>query len=246
MCRRLERMQDFVSKKSYFCKKSRSMTADVKFPTTLAERIELGPEIVRIPATWEEYLDLLGECDYQIEYDNQQIILMSIASDPHEVIVINIGTCLNLALDNEPEMAVRGSNRHVFIKEFEKDYAPDIHVVKGEPEMYLLRKGLTANTNPWLVVEVLSASTLVRDMKEKLPAYKKIPSLRHIIYIHQDRPLVTVYNRVGSSVVWETIDYDRLEDHFPVAGQPVNLKDIYKKIIFPEVKQKPKRNGKKK
>ncbi len=222
------------------------MTADVKLPITIAERIELGPELIRIPATWEEYLDLLDECEFQIEYDDQQIILMSIASDPHEVIVMNIGTYLNLAIDNEPDMAVRGSNRHVFIPEFQKDYAPDAHVIKGEPAIHQLRKGLSANTNPWLVVEVLSPSTFVRDIKEKLPAYKKIPSLLHIIYIHQDRPLVTVYNRVGSSVVWETIDYDRLEDHFPVAGQPVYLKDIYKKVVFPKVEYKTKRNGKKK
>ena len=211
------------------------MTADVKFPLTMVERIELGPDIVRIRASWDQYTELLAECEYQIEYEDQQIILMSIASDPHEVIVMNIGTYLNIALDNEPDMAVRGSNRHVYIPEFQKDYAPDAHVIKGEPDMHLLRKGLT----------VLSSSTFVRDMKEKLPAYKKIPSLRHIIYIHQDRPLVTVFNRVGESVVWETIDYDRLEDHFTVAGQQVYLKDIYKKIIFPKEKSKPKRNGKK-
>lgn len=222
------------------------MTTDVKLPTTLAERLELSPYIVRIPASWEEYLDLLDECEYQIEYDNQHIILMSIASDPHEVIVANIIIRFGLALDNEPDMAVRGSNRHIFIPEFQKDYAPDVHVIKGEPVIHILRKGLTANTNPWMVVEVLSHSTIARDMQEKLPYYKKISSLRHIIYIHQERPLVTVYNRIGNSVVWEVIDFDRLEDQFSVAGQPVYLKDVYKKVIFTEDKQKPKRTGKSK
>lgn len=238
--------QGFVLKKVIFVKKSSNMTADVKLPTTLVERLELGPDTVCIPASWEEYLDLLDECEYQIEYDNQHIILMSIASDPHEVIVMNIGTYLNLALDNEPDMAVRGSNRHIFIPEFQKDYAPDVHVIKGEPVIHILRKGLTANTNPWMVVEVLSHSTIARDMQEKLPYYKKIPSVRHIIYIHQERPLVTVYNRIGNSVVWEVIDFDRLEDQFSVAGQPVYLKDIYKKVIFPESTSKSRRNGKRK
>jgi len=112
--------------------------------------------------------------------------------------------------------------------------------------MHVLRKGLTANTNPWLVVEILSPSTFVRDMKEKLPAYKKIPTLRHIVYIHQDRPLVTVMNRVGESAVWETIDYDRIEDAFTVAGQPIYLKDVYKKVVFMGEPEKGKRNGKKK
>jgi len=222
------------------------MSVETKFPVTIEERLELGPDITRFPATWEEYLDLLEECDFQIEYDNEQIILMSIASDSHEVIVMYIGACLISALADEPGMAVRGSNRHIFIEEFGKDYAPDAHVVKGEPVMHVLRKGLTANTNPWLVVEILSPSTFVRDMKEKLPAYKKIPTLRHIVYIHQDRPLVTVMNRVGESAVWETIDYDRIEDAFTVAGQPIYLKDVYKKVVFMGEPEKGKRNGKKK
>ena len=240
------KQHESFSRKTYFCQKSTSMSVETKFPVTLAERLELGADIVRVSATWEEYLDLLEECDFQIEYDNEQIILMSIASDPHEVITSNIITCLSNGLNDEPDMAVRGSNRHVFIEEFQKDYSPDAHIVKGEPVIYVLRKGLTANTNPWLVVEILSPSTFVRDMKEKLPAYKKIPSLRHILYIHQDRPMVTVYNRVGESAVWETIDYDRIEDAFTVAGQPIYLKDVYKKVVFMGEPEKGKRNGKKK
>ncbi|MBL7775223.1 MAG: Uma2 family endonuclease [Saprospiraceae bacterium] len=208
------------------------MNVDTKFPGTLEERLALGPDMVRMPASWQEYLDLLEDCAYPIEYDNQEIVFMSIASDLHEVLVMNIGTCLNNIFADMPHLAVRGSNRHIFIPEFEKDYAPDAHVIEGEPAVHQLRKGLSANTNPWLVVEVLSPSTFVRDVKEKLPAYKKIASLRHILYIHQERPLVTVFNRVGESAVWETIDYDRLEDAFTVAGQAVVLSDVYKKVVF--------------
>ncbi len=217
------------------------MIVEAKYPTTNLERLELGPDIVRYPASWKEYLDLLEDCEHQIEYDNHEIILMSIASDPHEAIVANLIQRLGNALDDLPEMYVRGSNRHVFIPEFQKDYAPDVHVVKGEPQIHLLRKGLTANLNPWLVVEVLSPSTYVRDMNEKLPAYKKISSLRHIVYVYQDRPLVTIYSRIGDTSVWENTDFDRLEDTFEIAGSSIFLNDIYKKVIFPEPK-----NGKRK
>jgi Uma2 family endonuclease len=217
------------------------MIVEAKYPTTNLERLELGPDIVRYPASWKEYLDLLEDCEYQIEYDSHEIILMSIASDPHEVIVANLIIRLGLALDDEPDMSARGSNRHIFIPEFQKDYAPDLHVVKGEPQIHQLRKGLTANLNPWLVVEVLSPSTYVRDMNEKLPAYKKISSLRHIVYVYQDRPLVTIYSRIGDTSVWENTDFDRLDDKFEIVGSPIFLKDIYKKVIFPEPK-----NGKRK
>jgi hypothetical protein len=69
-------------------------------------------------------------------------------------------------------------------------------------------------------------------MTEKLPQYKKIPSLRHIIYIAQDKVLATVYNRKENSAVWENVDYDKLTDCFDVAGKAVCLKDVYNKVIF--------------
>ncbi|HFA48506.1 MAG TPA: Uma2 family endonuclease [Bacteroidetes bacterium] len=210
------------------------MEVAVKIPTTIKERAELGDALVRIPATWEEYLDIVEDCEFPTEYDNNEIILMSIASDPHETIVANIITRLNLAVDDQMDMSVKGSKRHIFIPEYTKDYAPDVHVVKGQPITHTLRKGLTANLNPWLVVEVLSPSTYKRDTKEKLPRYKKIPSLQHIIYIEQEYPFVTVYNRVRDSDVWENIDYDKMKDYFLVAGKKIYLKDIYKKIIFKE------------
>jgi Uma2 family endonuclease len=208
------------------------MNVTTKFPVTAYERVELGDELVRFPASWEEYLDLLEEAEYPIEYENQHILAMSIASDPHEVIVSNIITRLNIALDDVPDMATRGSNRHIFIEEFEADYAPDAHVVKGAPAIKILRPGLTANTNPWLIVEVLSPSTRDHDWGTKLSRYKKIPSLRHIIYIEQERPFVSVFNRIGESKVWENTDYDQLDQSFTIAGNPVLLKDVYKKVLF--------------
>ncbi len=210
------------------------MSVATSFPVKLAERLKLGPGVVRWDADWEEYLDLLEACDYQIEYDHQQIIAMSIASDPHETIVSNIIARLVLAFDDLGEMTVKGSNRHIFIEEFKKDYAPDAHVVKGTPVQYTLRKGLTANTNPWLVVEVLSPSTYERDWNEKLPFYKKIPSIRHIVYIEQERVRVSVYSRVGESAVWENVDYDTLEQSFELDGASIHLKDVYKKVLLPK------------
>ncbi len=59
------------------------------FPITLEERLELGADGVRFPASLEEFADLLEVCDYQIEYQDFEIIAMSIASDPHEQIVAN-------------------------------------------------------------------------------------------------------------------------------------------------------------
>lgn len=38
-----------------------------KMPVTLKDRFEYGEEL-RIPATWDEFLDLVLRCDYRIEF----------------------------------------------------------------------------------------------------------------------------------------------------------------------------------
>jgi Uma2 family endonuclease len=214
------------------------MTVETKLPVTLKERLDMGPGTARIPATWEEYLDLLEECEYQIEYDNQHIILMSIASNTHEKIVANILAMLTRIFEDDEEMLELGSNRHIFNPEFEADFAPDAHVVKGTPKEYTLRKGLTANLNPSIVFEVLSPSTRERDWNGKLPVYKKIPTVQQIIYIEQSRPYVSVFTRMDNAGRWENVDYDQLDQELPVEGRPVSLKDIYKKVKFLEKEKK--------
>lgn len=208
------------------------MDTTTKFPITLSERLELGAGDIRMPATWEEYVGLLDECEYQIEYEDQHIIAMSIATHPHEAIVMNIGGLLFPILKNHPEMLALGSNRHVFIEEFQADYAPDVSVLKGEAIEYVLRKGLTAYTNPHILFEVLSPSTSKKDWNKKLPRYKKIPSVRQIIYIEQRYPYVSVFDRIGESDRWENADYDRLGQSFPIEGEMVSLADIYRKVVF--------------
>jgi Uma2 family endonuclease len=215
-----------------FKKKIVVMEVLAKYPVTLAERLELGPDTLRFPASWEEYLDLLEECEYSIEYANHEIIAMSIASKTHETIVANILIALGKIFEDNPDFLLLGSNRHVFIEEFQADYSPDASVLKGEEAEHILRKGLTAYTNPHIIFEVLSVSTRETDMVEKLPRYKKIPSVRQIIYIEQTRPFVMVFNRIENSSRWENEDFDHLEQSFQIEGQSVKLQDLYKKVSF--------------
>ncbi|MEM6320652.1 MAG: Uma2 family endonuclease [Bacteroidota bacterium] len=210
-----------------------------KIPATYAEFVKFMDlptsegETLSFPASWETYLDLLETVDFTIEFHENTIYAMSIASDPHEIITSNIITRLNLLLEDEPDMAVRSSNRHIYIKKYQKDYAPDAHVVKGEPVMHTLRKGLDANTNPWLIVEVLSPSTEKKDWSIKLPFYKKIPSLKHILYIKQNEPFVSVFNRKGKTNKWENTDYDDLSDFVVLNKQfKISMKKIYKKVLL--------------
>lgn len=218
-----------------------AMHVATKFPITLDDRIGLGAGEVSFPATWNEYLDLLKDCEYQTEYEDQKIIAMSIASDPHERIVANILGILYQIIGSSPDLVAYGSNRHVFIPAFEADYSPDASVLKGEPAVKTLRKGLTAYTNPHIIFEVLSKSTSRRDWTTKLPRYKKIPSLRQIVYIEQDYPFVSVFNRIEDSHRWENVDCHELEDAFLIAGESVQLNSLYLKVEFPPKEEKSKK-----
>ena len=68
-------------------------------------------------------------------------------------------------------------------------YYPDVMVACGEqPDPYF-------ETAPCLLVEVLSPTTRDIDQREKLAAYKAIPSLRHYLIVHQDQPRVAHHFR---------------------------------------------------
>ena len=208
------------------------MVATKIFPVTLTERLDLGNRLVRLPASWEEYLDLLEEAEHTIEYANEEIIFMSIATNPHEAIVINISGILYALFGDNDNFFYASSNRHVFIPEFEADYAPDAHVVRGRPQEHTLRKGLTANLNPAIVFEVLSPSTRDHDLDEKLSRYKRIGSVEQIIYLEQGEPCVMTWQRVGQSNRWENEDFTDMEQEFQVAGEAVMVRDFYKKVLF--------------
>ncbi len=202
------------------------------FPISLEERLELGMGELRFPATLEEFADLLEVCDYQIEYQDFEIIAMSLASDPHEQIVANFLYILGSIFKGNPDFRRYGSNRHVFLPEYPAAYSPDASVIKAQPEIVEYSKGKTANLNPWLLLEILSESTRQRDLGEKLPRYKKVPSARYIVLVEQDVPLVTVYKREEGSSRWTSTDYDDLSQSFSLAGKPVLLADVYENILM--------------
>lgn len=134
------------------------MSVTVKFPITLEKRMKLGRKQIIFPASWEEFLDLSAIAEYQVEFENNEITAMSIASDPHEAIVSNLIFLFKLLFDHNPDIHARGNNRPVHIEE-QRVYNPDLHVTKSTPEIIKYRKGLSANKNPWIIVEVLSNST---------------------------------------------------------------------------------------
>lgn len=213
------------------------MATSRKYPITLKERLELGPEEQVFEGSLEEFAALVEACEYPLEYEQGKIIAMSIASDNHEQIVANILYALVAAFKGNPDFKRYGSNRHIYLPEFQCAYSPDASVVKGEPAVFEYAAGKTANLNPWLLVEVLSESTRDKDLGRKLPRYKKMESVQYILYVEQDVSLLTLHYRIEEDPSrWASVDFNRLEQSFELAGQPVSLADIYENIQFAAAK----------
>ncbi|MCG8331020.1 MAG: Uma2 family endonuclease [Chitinophagales bacterium] len=207
------------------------MSTAVSIPTTLEERLKMGAESLRYPIAYSEFLDLLEQAEYPIEYENGELIIMSIASDEHERIVANLLGVFFAELKRQPDYGRYGSNRHIYIPPLNKAYSPDASVVKGAPTTHEYAKGKAAYTNPWLVTEVISPSSRNRDFGEKLLGYKSIDSLQYILYAEQDRPLVTLFERIPDSNRWRSTDFNELKQKLEIGHFSILMEDIYDNVF---------------
>ncbi len=201
-----------------------------KIPLTFDERIPYGPEL-RIPASWDEFLEMLEECEYRIEYDEGEIIsFMGYATENHEILALRIGSLLDQLL-MQGDYRVHGSNLALHIPGFvRKYYNADCVVVKGPTENIPLRGQMSAVANPILLVEVLSPNTRDFDLSRKLKNYQKIPSLQQLLFIESTERKVTVYSR---STDWAPEVISGPDAAVPVLEEGViALSDLYRKVEF--------------
>ncbi|WP_373511514.1 Uma2 family endonuclease [Persicitalea sp.] len=187
-------------------------------------------ELVRVPASEEEFFALSAQLPFKIEYHESEIVTMGLASYWHEVLIMTLGGIFYNLFSGRKEFTVSGSNTGVKIPKFEGGYyLPDVVVMKGEPEF---KPGSTAIIlNPYIVVEVLSPATSDFDISDKLPDYKRIDSLQQVIFVSQKNMTVSSYTRSEQPGVWLNQDFFE-DDELMVENMPVSIKDIYDKVQF--------------
>ena len=163
--------------------KSNDMAAitAVDLPTTLEDRLKLGTEPYPHPAEWSHYLDLLERVEYPIEYTDETIYALSYAEPLHEKIIARLIQLL-AGLDSGT-FDTYSSNHHILHPDGPRAFAPDVSVVKGNPKIEEVKKGIYMTTNPWMVIEVLSDTTRAYDLGTKLPRYREIESIRYVLYV---------------------------------------------------------------
>lgn len=199
-------------------------------PITLDERLGFGREL-RIPASWEEFLDMLEECEYRIEYDEGEIIsYMGYATEEHETLVGEIIRLLGNLL-SDMACRVNGSNLALHIPGFvNRQYNADCAVVQGASEKVILRGDMTAVANPVLIVEVLSPSNRDYDLSRKFKNYKKIPALQQVLFIESTEKKVISHFRQDD---WAPQVFDLDQKEVPVLNAgTISIEELYRKVAI--------------
>ena len=85
--------------------------------------------------------------------------------------------------------------------------------------------------SPYLVVEVLSPSTMNYDRVQKIDEYKAVRSIQSILLCDTETPRVTVHMRDGD-IGWSLLEYSGLEAEIrlPDIGVNLALRDVFEGV----------------
>jgi Uma2 family endonuclease len=148
--------------------------------------------------TVDEYLRIESSSDRRHEYVDGVLYAQAGASRRHNHIVVNIARRIGAVAEQVGcELIVADVKLRVTDRIF---YYPDIMVVCDPTDDDPL-----IASKPCLVMEVLSPGTQEIDRREKLFAYRQLPSLQQYLIIAQDELLVEWWSRADAAH-WQMIE----------------------------------------
>ena len=156
------------------------------------------------PISEDEYLRLEAQSPVRHEYVNGEMFAMTGGTLRHNTIALNLATALRTHLRDTPCKAFINDVR-VRVAKTSAYYYPDLLVACAQDTEPLDLSAMTVE-NPILVIEVLSTTTAATDRREKLLAYRTIPSLAEYVLISQDEAHLEIHRRRGD-IGWDKIEY---------------------------------------
>ncbi|SLM30713.1 conserved hypothetical protein [Desulfamplus magnetovallimortis] len=177
----------------------------------------------------EEYFYSEETSDVKNEYFHGEIFAMTGASLAHNIIASNTIIELGMALQGS-ECTVFTSDMKVEIDPAHHYTYPDISVVCGGIKLIPNRNDVI--TNPVVIIEILSQSTMDYDRGSKFTAYRNIDTLRDYILINQYKYHVEYFSKNDSNAKWHLNEYKQKEDTINIQSidTRLTLKQIYNKI----------------
>jgi Uma2 family endonuclease len=152
-------------------------------------------------ADYDALTSLPSEDGKQFELVDGDIVMMANPTETHEQIAGNIGAPLKLAMDRRGCRTYQGG-----IRVQRSDATNDVD--KTRPDV-VVRCGPASKrtyiTDPIVIVEVLSPSTIDHDRGAKLEFYKSLPTVHHIALVYQDQIWVEHYRRTDVGFVFDVL-----------------------------------------
>ena len=179
--------------------------------------------------TEAEYLALEAVATVRHEFVGGEMHAMAGASERHNLIAGNLylklrstsraGSCRAFMTD----MKLRISKDDVY-------YYPDVMLTCDPSDSHPMHK-----ETPCFIAEVLSPATAKIDQRERLQAYKSIPSVHYYLIVDSDRVSAKVHKR-GDGGQWLEMELSTENDFVVDCGDArclITLDDIYQDTDLP-------------
>ena len=182
--------------------------------------------------TVEAYFELEDNSELKHELWWGEPVAMAGALPQHVTVAANVLRTLANQLDGTPCQA-GVSDLRVAIND-DNYVFPDV-VVWCEDAQWDETRGDTLLT-PLVIFEVLSPGTQLRDRREKLDAYRDLPSLRDYLMVSPERVSIDHYARTAQSEVWSNRRYIRRAQivRLETLGIEIEVAEFYRRLDVPE------------
>lgn len=172
----------------------------------------------------DQYLAQEQHSRQRSEYVAGQVYAMTGASLRHNFIAGNIYSLLRQHLRGTPCRTFMADAK-LRVAKRQSIYYPDVMVTCDPRHQQIGAQEYVIDT-PRLVVEVLSESTAGTDRREKLQAYRSLPSLQEYLLVSQDEALIELHRRSGD-IGWDIITL--------TPGDPIALHSVELETDFASV-----------
>lgn len=178
----------------------------------------------------QDYLEAELQAFEKHEYYQGEIFAMSGALLPHNQIFSNLFGELSSKLKGK-NCKPFGSDLRIHIPSNTLYTYPDISIICGKVE--ITDDQFDTATNPAVIIEILSKSTINYDRGSKFTLYRDIETLKEYILVDSTGILVEKFLRHADNS-WQLTEYKLLTDTFLISTVDVNftLADIYDDVIF--------------
>ncbi len=154
----------------------------------------------RLTFTYDDYLEWENRQPTRHEFIRGEVFAMTGVTDLHNEICLNLGAMLRQHLRGTP-CRVFMSDAKLRVAKQNAYYYPDV-LVSCAPSLQTLNASEAVIDAPVLLIEVTSPSTDGIDHREKLLAYRTLPTLKEYALVAQDKPEIEIHARL-SDTSWE-------------------------------------------